>query len=140
MGLSGKVALITGSARGIGKAIALELAHHGANIVINDILPKNEIDKTLREIKKSGNIAIGIKADITVFDEVNRMVKEIINKFEKIDILVNNAGITRDSLLSQSLCYHSINFIKYSYISFYPNRHITTFFDFSQSFINFTFW
>ena len=51
------------------------------------------------KIKKSGNIAIGIKADITVFDEVDRMVKEIISKFEKIDILVNNAGITRDSLL-----------------------------------------
>ncbi|MBA7706535.1 3-oxoacyl-[acyl-carrier-protein] reductase FabG [subsurface metagenome] len=99
MGLSGKVALITGSARGIGKAIALELAHHGANIVINDILPKSEIDKTLGEIKKSGNMTIGIKADITVFDEVDRMVKEIINKFGKIDILVNNAGITRDSLL-----------------------------------------
>ncbi|MBE3090701.1 MAG: 3-oxoacyl-[acyl-carrier-protein] reductase [Candidatus Atribacteria bacterium] len=99
MGLSGKVALITGSARGIGKAIAQELANHGANIVVNDILPKNEIDKTLAEIKKSGNIAIGIKADITVFDEVNRMMKEIINKFGKIDILVNNAGITRDSLL-----------------------------------------
>jgi 3-oxoacyl-[acyl-carrier protein] reductase len=99
MELSGKVALITGSARGIGKSIALELAHHGANIVINDILPKSEIDKTLEEIKKSGNITVGIKADITVFDEVARMVKEIINKFEKIDILVNNAGITRDSLL-----------------------------------------
>jgi 3-oxoacyl-[acyl-carrier protein] reductase len=99
MGLSGKVALITGSARGIGKAIALELASHGVNIVINDILTKNEIDKTLREIKKSGNMVIGIKADITVFDEVDRMVKEIISKFGKIDILINNAGITRDSYL-----------------------------------------
>jgi 3-oxoacyl-[acyl-carrier protein] reductase len=99
MGLSGKVALITGSARGIGKAIAQELANHGANIVINDILAKNEIDKTLEEIKKNGNIAVGIKADITVFDEVSTMMKEIINKFGKIDILVNNAGITRDSLL-----------------------------------------
>ncbi len=99
MGLSGKVALITGSARGIGRAIALELAHHGANIVVNDISPKSEIDKTLEEIKKSGNMAIGIKADITVFDEVDRMVKEVINKFGKIDILINNAGITRDALL-----------------------------------------
>jgi 3-oxoacyl-[acyl-carrier protein] reductase len=99
MGLSGKVALITGSARGIGKAIAQELANHGANIVINDILEKNEIDKTLEKIRKNGNIAIGIKADITVFEEVSRMMKEIINTFGKIDILVNNAGITRDSLL-----------------------------------------
>jgi len=99
MGLSGKVALITGSARGIGKAIALELANHGAKIVINDILPKNEIDKTLEEIRKSDDRAIGIRADITIFEEVESMVKEIINKFGKIDILVNNAGITRDSLL-----------------------------------------
>lgn len=99
MGLSGKVALITGSARGIGKAIALELANHGAKVVINDILPKNEIDKTLEEIRKSGDRAIGIRADITIFEEVESMVKEIINKFGKIDILVNNAGIIRDSLL-----------------------------------------
>lgn len=99
MELSGKVALITGSARGIGKAIALELANHGAKIVINDILPKNEIDKTLEEISKSGDQAIGIRADITIFEEVESMVKEIINKFGKIDILVNNAGIIRDSLL-----------------------------------------
>jgi 3-oxoacyl-[acyl-carrier protein] reductase len=99
MGLSEKVALITGSARGIGKAIALELANHGAKIVINDILPKNEIDKTLEEIRKSDDQAIGIRADITIFKEVESMVKEIINKFGKIDILVNNAGIIRDSLL-----------------------------------------
>jgi 3-oxoacyl-[acyl-carrier protein] reductase len=99
MGLSGKVALITGSARGIGKAIALELANHGAKIVINDILPKNEIDKTLEEIRKSDDQAIGIRADITIFKEVESMVKEILNKFGKIDILVNNAGIIRDSLL-----------------------------------------
>ncbi len=99
MGLSEKVALITGSARGIGKAIALELANHGANIVINDILVENEINKTLEEIKQSTNKAIGIRADITKLDEVESMVKEIINKFGKIDVLINNAGITRDSLL-----------------------------------------
>lgn len=99
MGLSGKVALITGSARGIGKAIALELANHGANIVINDILIENEINKTLEEIKQSTNKAIGIRADITKLDEVENMVKEIINKFGRIDVLINNAGITRDSLL-----------------------------------------
>src|SRR5665648_177960 len=99
MELSGKVALITGSARGIGKAIALELANHGANIVINDILPKSEIDKTLEEVKQIGNKVLGIRADITSFDEVKNMMKEIINQFGKIDILVNNAGITRDSLL-----------------------------------------
>ena len=99
MELSGKVALITGSARGIGKAIALELANHGANIVINDILPKIEMDKTVEEVKQIGNNVLGIRADITSFDEVENMIKEIVNQFGKIDILVNNAGITRDSLL-----------------------------------------
>jgi len=99
MCLSGKVALITGSARGIGKAIALELANHGANIAINDILTENEINETLEEIKQITNKAIGIRADIAKLDEVESMMKEIINKFGKIDILVNNAGIVRDSLL-----------------------------------------
>src|SRR5665648_63193 len=99
MELTGKVALITGSARGIGKAIALELANHGANIVINDILPKIEMDKTVEEVKQIGNNVLGIRADITSFDEVENMIKEIVNQFGKIDILVNNAGITRDSLL-----------------------------------------
>ncbi len=99
MGLTGKVALITGSARGIGKAIALALANHGANIVINDILPKIEIDKTLEEVRQISNNSLGIRADITLFNEVEKMVKDIINRFGKIDILVNNAGITRDSLL-----------------------------------------
>jgi len=99
MGLSGKVALVTGSARGIGKAIALELADHGANIVINDVLTENEISQTVEEIGKINRYAIGIRADITVFNEVERMVQEVINKFGQIDILVNNAGIVRDSLL-----------------------------------------
>ena len=89
MGLSGKVALITGSARGIGKAIALELANHGANIVINDILPKNEIDKTLEEVKQISNNAVGIRADITSVNEVKNMVKEIVNKLIDMGFVKN---------------------------------------------------
>lgn len=99
MELYDKVALITGAARGIGKAIALKLYNHGANIIINDIVSENEINQTLQEIKKNTNKAIGIRADITKLDEVEKMIKDIINKFGKIDILVNNAGIIRDSLL-----------------------------------------
>ena len=99
MELYDKVALITGAARGIGRAIALKLYTHGANIVINDIVSENEINQNLQEIKKGTNEVIGIKADITKLDEVEKMIKEIINKFGKIDILVNNAGIIRDSLL-----------------------------------------
>ena len=99
MELYDKVALITGAARGIGRAIALKLYTHGANIVINDIVSENEINQNLQEIKKGTNEVIGIRADITKLDEVEKMIKEIINKFGKIDILVNNAGIIRDSLL-----------------------------------------
>ena len=99
MELYDKVALITGAARGIGRAIALKLYTHGANIVINDIVSENEINQNLQEIKKGTNEVTGIRADITKLDEVEKMIKEIINKFGKIDILVNNAGIIRDSLL-----------------------------------------
>ncbi len=99
MELYDKVALITGAARGIGRAIALKLYTHGANIVINDIVSENEINQNLQEIKKGTNEVIGIKADITKLDEVEKMIKEIIKKFGKIDFLVNNAGIIRDSLL-----------------------------------------
>ncbi|HEC93560.1 MAG TPA: 3-oxoacyl-[acyl-carrier-protein] reductase [Candidatus Atribacteria bacterium] len=99
MELYDKVALITGAARGIGRAIALKLYNHGANIIINDIVSEIEINQNLQEIKKGTNEVIGIRADITKLDEVEKMIKEIVNKFGKIDILVNNAGIIRDSLL-----------------------------------------
>ena len=99
MELYDKVALITGAARGIGKAIALKLYNHGANIIINDIVSESEINQNLQEIKKGTNEVMGIRADITKLDEVEKMIKEIVNKFGKIDILVNNAGIIRDSLL-----------------------------------------
>jgi len=99
MRLSGKVALITGSVRGIGRAIALELARHGADIVINDVLNNDKIKETSLKIKKYNTRVIGVKADISNIYEVENMVKEVINKFGGIDILVNNAGITRDSLL-----------------------------------------
>jgi len=99
MELYDKVALITGAARGIGRAIALKLYNHGANIIINDIVSETEINQNLQKIKKGTNEVTGIRADITKLDEVEKMIKEIINKFGKIDILVNNAGIIRDSLL-----------------------------------------
>ena len=99
MELYDKVALITGAARGIGRAIALKLYNHGANIIINDIVSETEINQNLQKIKQGTNEVTGIRADITKLDEVEKMIKEIINKFGKIDILVNNAGIIRDSLL-----------------------------------------
>ncbi len=99
MELSNQVALITGAARGIGKAIAVKLYQEGAHIVLNDIVSEAEINQTLQEIKNSTNEVMGIRADITQLAEVERMIQEVVSKWGKIDILVNNAGIIRDSLL-----------------------------------------
>ncbi len=96
--LSEKTAIITGSARGIGKSIAEKFSENGANIVIVDIL-QEEIDKTVSQLKVSNPNVIGIKCDITEEDEVESLVEQIKKQFQSIDILVNNAGITRDKLL-----------------------------------------
>ncbi len=96
--LSEKTAIITGSARGIGKSIAEKFSENGANIVIVDIL-QEEIDKTVESIKVANPNIIGIKCNITKEDEVESCVKRVLERFESIDILVNNAGITKDKLL-----------------------------------------
>ena len=92
--LKNKVAIVTGSARGIGKAIALGLAKQGADIVVADILLK-EAKQTVAEIEKLGKKAIAIKVDITKKREIYSAVKKTIKNFGKIDILVNNAGILK---------------------------------------------
>jgi len=94
-----KVALITGATRGIGKAIALELARKGFNIVINDLELQDEGAEAINEIKKGGREAIFIKADISKYEEVEKMVKEAVEKLGRMDVLVNNAGINIDRLL-----------------------------------------
>ena len=96
--LKDKVALITGSARGIGRAIALALAKAGAKIVISDI-DEAGCQATAEEIKKLGVEAIGIKFDVSKYEEAEKTVETIIAKFGRIDILINNAGITRDNLM-----------------------------------------
>lgn len=98
MKLTGKVALVTGAAQGIGRAIALLLARNGADIVISDInLEKAE--ETAKEIRAIGPKAMAIKVDVSNLGDVERMVEGILEKLAKIDILVNNAGITRDKLI-----------------------------------------
>lgn len=92
--LKGKVALITGSARGIGKGIALGFAKQGADIVIND-LNAQEASKTVEEIKKLGVKAIKIIADVTDENAVKEMFSTIKKEFGKLDILVNNAGTSQ---------------------------------------------
>ena len=97
--LKGKTAVITGSGRGIGKAIAVKLASLGANIVINDIPQSTDADATCEEIKAMGVGAICIKGDVRNIDDVKALVDGAVKEFGKIDIFVNNAGVTRDGLM-----------------------------------------
>jgi len=91
--LEGKVAIITGSDRGIGKGIAIALAKEGCKVVINSYREDKEANKTVEEIKKLGSEAIFIKANVTREIDVGDLIEKTIKKFEKLDILVNNAGI-----------------------------------------------
>ncbi|AIG27655.1 3-oxoacyl-[acyl-carrier-protein] reductase [Brevibacillus laterosporus] len=97
--LEGKVALITGASRGIGRAIALKYAEAGANIIVNYSGNEAKAQETVAEIEKMGREAIMIRANVGNTEEAENMVKEALERFGKIDILVNNAGITRDNLL-----------------------------------------
>tara|TARA_Y100001968_G_scaffold255889_1_gene242146 strand:+ start:353 stop:1105 length:753 start_codon:yes stop_codon:yes gene_type:complete len=97
--LSGKTALITGASRGIGKAIAIELAQYGAEVVINYSTSQDKAEEVVSEIQDLGGIAYSVKANVSEENSVNELIEYINKKSEKIDILINNAGITRDGLL-----------------------------------------
>lgn len=96
---SNKVALVTGSSRGIGYAIAIELAKNSFDIVINNHLHPEEGQKVSEEIRNMGQRSLYIQADISDFHQVEDMIRKIISEFGRIDVLVNNAGITRDKML-----------------------------------------
>ena len=96
MKLQGKVALVTGSSRGIGKATAIRLAKEGAKVVVNYINDEKASAQVVNEIKKLGGEVIAVKADVSNEEQVKNMIKTAIDKFGKIDILVNNAGIVYD--------------------------------------------
>ncbi len=89
--LNGKVAIITGGSRGIGKGIATVMAKQGAKIAIADLL-KEESEKTAAEINSNGGTAMAVQTDICDFEQVKKMVSEVKEKFGSVDILVNNAG------------------------------------------------
>lgn len=97
--LSGKTALVTGASRGIGRAIALELAAAGADVAVNYAGSEEAAAAVAREIEGMGRRAITIKADVGNASEAEQMVSQTIEAFGHIDILVNNAGITRDNLI-----------------------------------------
>jgi len=90
--ITGKVAIVTGAASGIGRAIALDLAESGANVVIAD-QALDGAEEVMREIASAGGKAMAIKTDVTDREEVEQMVQQTIESFGKIDILINNAGI-----------------------------------------------
>ena len=99
MALKNKVALITGSARGIGKAIAETLAKRGANLVITD-LNIDQAAATAEEIRSNiGVETLALQVDVSDFDSANTMIKGALEAYGQVDILVNNAGITRDNLI-----------------------------------------
>ena len=97
--LEGKVALVTGASRGIGRAIALQLAAEGAKIAINFAGNTAKAEEVKAEIESNGGEALLVQADVSNAESVEEMVNKVTEKFGKIDILVNNAGITRDGLL-----------------------------------------
>lgn len=95
----GKVALVTGASRGIGRATALMLAERGANVAINYQGNEERAREVLNQVEEMGRKAILVKADVSDYEQVEKMVDEVLRRFGRIDILVNNAGITRDTLI-----------------------------------------
>lgn len=97
--LTGKIALVTGAARGIGKEIALTLAANGATVIVNYNGSKERAEAVVSEIKANGGEAEAVQCNVADFSASESMVKEVLAKYGKVDILVNNAGITKDNLI-----------------------------------------
>jgi len=101
MDLKDKVAVVTGSSRGIGRAIALKLAGLGAKVVVNYRANAEAAQEVVEAIKAQGGEAIAVQADVSAFDQAQRLIKAALEAFGRVDILVNNAGTTRDTLLAR---------------------------------------
>lgn len=97
----GKVAMITGATRGIGKQIALTLANEGYNIVLNYRTENDELFQAKNEIESKNVNCLTVQGDVTNFEDCKQMIERAINEFGKIDVLINNAGITKDMLLAR---------------------------------------
>lgn len=99
MKLKDQIAVITGGAQGIGRAIGLQLASEGANLVLSDV-DEAKVQATAAEIAKEKNVkTLGVKGNVAQFADCEKLVEQSIDKFGRIDILINNAGITRDNLV-----------------------------------------
>lgn len=99
MNLQGKVALVTGASRGIGKAIAVELGKRGAKVIVNYSKSAEGANEAVEAIKATGSEAVAVQADVSETKAAAALIKSAIDTFGRIDILVNNAGTTRDQLL-----------------------------------------
>ncbi|SRR6266568_1191669 len=99
--LGGKVALVTGASRGIGRAIAIELAHCSASVAINYRTSKSCAETLAEELRASGAVCMLVQGDVSSSSEARKVVEEVMSQWKRIDILVNNAGITRDKSLSK---------------------------------------
>jgi len=97
--LVNKKAIVTGASRGIGKSIALEFAKQGADVVINYNSSKEAAEQVAAEIRNLGRVALTVKASVTEFSDVQKMICYAAEEFGQVDILVNNAGLSRDALL-----------------------------------------
>ena len=97
--LTGRNALVTGAGKGIGKAIAMELAANGAFVIVNYNGSKAAAEQTVAEIQEAGGDAVAYQCNVADYEACGDMVSELIKTYKHIDILVNNAGITRDGLL-----------------------------------------
>jgi 3-oxoacyl-[acyl-carrier protein] reductase len=97
--LAGKVAIVTGASRGIGRAIALELADFGAKVVVNYASSSSAADELVAQIISEGGEAIAIAADVSKPEQIDALVKTVMDQWGRIDVLVNNAGITRDTVM-----------------------------------------
>ena len=99
MNLDGKVALVTGSSRGVGRAVALGFAQQGAKVVVNYTSNQNAADEVVSEIESLGTAAVAVKADVALKSDVELLVGKAVEAFGKLDILVNNAGFTRPAMM-----------------------------------------
>jgi 3-oxoacyl-[acyl-carrier protein] reductase len=97
--LDGKISIVTGASRGIGRATALELAAQGSKVVVNYANSSSAADEVVAKIVEGGGEAIAVQADVSKTEEVDRLFTTVMEKWGRVDTLVNNAGITRDTLL-----------------------------------------
>nr|MBC7244305.1 3-oxoacyl-[acyl-carrier-protein] reductase [Chloroflexota bacterium] len=97
--LDGRVAVVTGASRGIGRAIAIKLASLGAKVVVNYRSNQAAAEEVVQHIRAIGGEAIAVQADVSIYDDAQRLIQSALDHFGRLDILVNNAGTTRDTLL-----------------------------------------